>query len=255
MREIKSGRNLLFIFMGIIIILIVIIAAPFVYQGYKENVFNPTNDTDGDKVPDDRDAFPNDPNEWKDSDNDGIGDNADSDDDNDGILDGQDYIPYNNSAIRVEINRIRLNDPPPYKPFATTAIVIAKVTIDDKTYVLPNETGEEIPIDQDMTVNWTLKQDVPDDIGYYSIKLALYYKISVSESIIDVNGDKNERSDEGRTLTINYYLGNQIGHQYPSDRELAFSDGFDDGNKGLFDEKDAQIWYRIVTIDENDNYY
>lgn len=37
----------------------------------------PALDTDGDDVPDDQDAFPNDPNESADSDGDGIGDNAD----------------------------------------------------------------------------------------------------------------------------------------------------------------------------------
>lgn len=44
-------------------------------------------DTDGDGVPDDLDWFPFDPNEWKDSDRDGIGDNADPDNDNDGMPD------------------------------------------------------------------------------------------------------------------------------------------------------------------------
>lgn len=44
-------------------------------------------DTDGDGVTDTQDTFPNDPNEWQDTDKDGIGDNADIDDDNDGISD------------------------------------------------------------------------------------------------------------------------------------------------------------------------
>lgn len=239
--------------MAIIIILIVIIAAPFVYREYKDNIFNPTNDKDGDKIPDDKDAFPNDPNEWKDSDNDGIGDNADSDDDDDGVLDSQDYIPNKDAAIRVEINKIRILDP--RKPFDKTALIVARVTIDDTTYEIPNETGKELPIDQDMTVNWTIKQNVPDDIGNYDITVAIYYKTSSSESIIDINGIKNERNDEGRIITIDYYLGNKIGNQYPSDSTYAFSDGFDDGNKGLFDEKDAQIWYRIITIDNKEDYY
>ena len=50
-------------------------------------------DSDGDGVPDDEDAFPNDPNETTDSDGDGVGNNEDTDDDNDGVLDGDDYAP------------------------------------------------------------------------------------------------------------------------------------------------------------------
>jgi len=44
-------------------------------------------DGDGDGINDSEDLFPNDPAEWQDSDNDGIGDNADPDDDNDGLSD------------------------------------------------------------------------------------------------------------------------------------------------------------------------
>jgi hypothetical protein len=44
-------------------------------------------DSDGDGVPDEEDAFPFDPDEWLDSDNDGIGNNADEDDDDDGMPD------------------------------------------------------------------------------------------------------------------------------------------------------------------------
>jgi len=56
------------------------------------------NDTDGDGVPDNQDEFPNDGSETIDTDNDGIGDEADGDDDNDGIPDhleapGKSLIP------------------------------------------------------------------------------------------------------------------------------------------------------------------
>jgi len=50
-------------------------------------------DTDGDGVGDNADAFPNDPTETTDTDGDGIGNNADPDDDNDGVPDGQDDFP------------------------------------------------------------------------------------------------------------------------------------------------------------------
>jgi hypothetical protein len=44
-------------------------------------------DNDGDGVPDDEDDFPSDPEEWLDTDKDGIGNNVDEDDDDDGISD------------------------------------------------------------------------------------------------------------------------------------------------------------------------
>lgn len=54
---------------------------------YTADDFNQTDDSDGDGVVDELDAFPSDPDEWIDTDNDGIGNNADLDDDNDGMPD------------------------------------------------------------------------------------------------------------------------------------------------------------------------
>lgn len=51
------------------------------------------NDADGDFRADADDAFPNNPAEWLDTDNDGIGNNADLDDDGDGVEDGVDLFP------------------------------------------------------------------------------------------------------------------------------------------------------------------
>ena len=53
-------------------------------------------DTDGDGVKNKFDAFPNDPSETKDSDSDGIGDNADTDDDNDGWTDAEENVEGTN---------------------------------------------------------------------------------------------------------------------------------------------------------------
>ena len=52
-----------------------------------------TTDTDEDGVPDEQDAFPEDPDESVDTDEDGTGDNADTDDDNDGVEDEMDEFP------------------------------------------------------------------------------------------------------------------------------------------------------------------
>jgi hypothetical protein len=54
-------------------------------------------DSDGDGITDDQDAFPDDPDEWLDSDGDLIGNNDDDDDDNDGIADIRDGAPLDAS--------------------------------------------------------------------------------------------------------------------------------------------------------------
>jgi microbial collagenase len=54
-------------------------------------------DTDGDGYPDDEDAFPSDPEEWLDTDGDGVGNNADTDDDGDGVVDVSDDFPLDAS--------------------------------------------------------------------------------------------------------------------------------------------------------------
>ena len=56
-------------------------------------------DQDGDGVTSQygQDAFPDDPNEWEDTDNDGVGNNADLDDDNDGVSDSFDSFPLDAS--------------------------------------------------------------------------------------------------------------------------------------------------------------
>jgi hypothetical protein len=54
-------------------------------------------DSDGDGVPDHLDAFPDDINEWVDTDGDLIGNNSDTDDDNDGIADVRDGFPLDST--------------------------------------------------------------------------------------------------------------------------------------------------------------
>ena len=65
-------------------------------------------DSDGDGVADAEDVFPENPSEWLDSDDDGIGDNADLDDDNDGIPDDWELLygldPFDSSDANQDAN-------------------------------------------------------------------------------------------------------------------------------------------------------
>ena len=65
-----------------------------------DEFFQPGNpDTDGDGVLNEDDAFPDDPNEWSDTDGDGIGDNSDPDIDNDGVPNHLDQDSENTTAL------------------------------------------------------------------------------------------------------------------------------------------------------------
>jgi len=58
-----------------------------VYYPKDVTVYPMNGDKDGDGIPNSIDAFPDNPNEWYDTDHDGIGNNADKDDDGDGMSD------------------------------------------------------------------------------------------------------------------------------------------------------------------------
>ena len=71
-------------------------------------VYPISGDSDGDGIPNKRDVFPGNPNEWLDTDYDGIGNNADSDDDGDGIVDTVEIIhglnPLNASDAQTDFD-------------------------------------------------------------------------------------------------------------------------------------------------------
>ncbi|WP_019027980.1 beta-galactosidase [Colwellia piezophila] len=80
-----------------------------IFHGFEAKItrkLSPSDDTDGDGVANDDDAFPNDSSEWLDTDEDGVGDNTDAcpndatetlDDDNDGYCNGKDAFPNDSS--------------------------------------------------------------------------------------------------------------------------------------------------------------
>jgi len=90
---------------------------------------------------------------------------------------------------------------------------------------------------------------VNDGVGSHTIKIALYYKdLFNKEKPLDINGEDDNR-ETGKNLTIDYYLGNKIGKSYPEGGGYKIEDGSDDDNDSFFfDEKDARIYFRIVTV-------
>jgi len=120
-------------------------------------------DTDGDGTTDGNDPFPLDESEWRDTDNDGVGDNTDNDDDNDGYLDSNDALPLDPTEwLDTDGDGIGNNADPDDD---NDGILDA----DDPNPLVPDETGgaEDDPsvlfgtITEDRTL-----QPLPDDQPY-----------------------------------------------------------------------------------------
>ena len=145
-------------------------------------------DSDGDGYNDDVDAFPNDRNEWLDTDGDGVGNNADLDDDGDGISDEDEkkyeLDPLNpNDATEdadgdgvSNIDEIKAGTNP-------NAIALPEITFNQDQYVLQ---GEKAVVSVQLS------------------KEPLTYPVEAS--ILSINGTLNENSDysfdNGQTITI-----------------------------------------------------
>ncbi|MBI2041459.1 MAG: hypothetical protein HYT20_00380 [Candidatus Nealsonbacteria bacterium] len=67
-------------------------------------------DSDGDRVRDGIDIFPLDAKEWRDSDQDGLGDNQDSDNDNDGLENDEEIFVYGTNPLNSDSDNDRLSD-------------------------------------------------------------------------------------------------------------------------------------------------
>lgn len=149
---------------------------------------NVVTDSDGDGYNDDVDTFPNDKNEWLDTDGDGVGNNADLDDDGDGISDEDEkkyeLDPLNpNDATEdadgdgvSNIDEIKAGTNP-------NAIALPEITFNQDQYVLQ---GEKAVVSVQLS------------------KEPLTYPVEAS--ILSINGTLNENSDysfdNGQTITI-----------------------------------------------------
>jgi len=265
-REVKSGKIFLAIFVAIIVIILAIIVAPIVYKDISSSPNKP--DKDGDDIPDnwekENNLNPNDPTDAnEDPDGDGLTnlkeyqegtDPHNPDTDGDGIKDGWDLIPKHDAGIEVTITKVRVKDFvdgvwPFYKD---TGQIFFRIYVDNELIgELPTTGPQELEIDKDYNVNWSVRCNISDDEPYHNIRIEMYDKDAIGEEMLDINGADPSKDSSGYYLEIkNYYIGDDIGHSMQwNDPRLPSSDGSDDGNSGLKDDKDGRIEYKITTID------
>ncbi len=262
-KEVKSGKALLAIFAIIIIIILAIIIAPMLYRGISNNT--QPEDNDGDNIPDwweeEHNLNPDDPTDRnEDPDTDGLTnyeeyrhdtDPHNSDTDNDGILDGWDLIPRYNAGIRVTIEKVRVLDPVDILDNDFGQILFKIYINNSFVDEIPTTGPQELEIDKDYDVNWSIQYDIPDDEPYHTIRIEMYDKDAIGEELLDINGADSSKNDVGYYIEIKNYYIHDIGQFIKwDDPRLPSPDGSKDGNSGLlWDDKDGEIEYRITTVD------
>lgn len=253
-KKAKSGKILLAIFIFAILVVVAIVVAPIIYKSVPSP--NKTDDSDKDGMPDEWELAnglnPNDPSDrTKDADSDGLNnfeeyqmgtDPQNADTDGDGVPDGLDLIPKADAGIRVTITKTRIKDFVDF-PRKPTGQIFARIYVDDNLVgEVPSEPAE-LEIDKIYDVNWSITTNVSDDRSH-KVRIEIYDKDLIGEEMLDVNGDSPAKDKAGYYLEANYYLGTHIGRE-----QSDSSDGSNDGNSGLQDDKDAMIEYVITTID------
>ncbi|MDD1767205.1 MAG: hypothetical protein LUQ27_01380, partial [Methanomassiliicoccales archaeon] len=197
-----------------------------------------------DGYPDSQDAFPDDPNEWRDSDNDGIGDNSDSspyDLDNDGFGDDTDLRKDYDAGIKIGLNKVRVTDE--VDLWEDTAEVYFYVWVNGALQPRIDNIGElwTLTVGNEYAINKDFRFNVDDNTKLTTIKIALMEDDMLSEDdYIDISG--TSLSDRTLDVTFDISTGNWTG-----DDITGISDGSKDGSQ-LSDDDDGIIWYSLEVV-------
>lgn len=253
-----SAKVLIAIFVVALLVIAAIIIAPILYNDDGGGNGGPDSDNDG--MPDDWEEAngldPEDPTD-RDGDLDGDGlknyeeyqigtDPQNADTDGDGVDDGLDLIPLKDAGIQITVDSLRINDPVDGlldQNINDPAEAFIRVYVDGQQIgELPTGGPEEIEIDTETDVNWTIRVNVSDDRSHI-VRFELFDDDPIGELQIDINGAQ----PDDKHLLVEYHLGTKIGRTYQGS-----SNGSDDGNDTVLrDERDAKITYTITTIDMN----
>jgi len=151
-------------------------------------------DTDGDATLDSQDAFPLDPTEGTDTDDDGTGDNTDLDDDDDGLLDLDDSYPQNHGPV-ILFSQYEETD----EENNSYLVLDASQTYDpngsptDLTYQWLNETGE-----------------IMAETAVFEISLPKSESISYPTTLVVTDATGESRTLELEKFGINEYVKDMI---------------------------------------------
>ncbi|MCK5561571.1 MAG: zinc ribbon domain-containing protein, partial [Thermoplasmata archaeon] len=153
-------------------------------------------DTDGDTYPDDQDAFPNDPNEWEDTDEDGTGDNADDDDDEDGYLDEWENFLGTEPKDAISVPPDHDDDGKPDGD-ANNSMPWMDIDDDDDGYTDAEEKSEGTdPLSDSDYPTDKKKKDDAEDYSLYLIILVIIIVIVILALAFSRRGKGEEEAEE-----------------------------------------------------------
>jgi len=149
-------------------------------------------DTDGDGSSDKVDIFPLNKDEYLDSDNDGIGNNADPDDDNDGLTDIEEDI-NGTDPLKADTDGDGVNDKEDNYPLDSNRWEIARDIFE------PSDT-EDVDVPEVTSGSETLLDIINDEVD--KIKEEDRDELIKQEATLSVSGPDEPKEDEGNILDL-----------------------------------------------------
>jgi len=200
-------------------------------------------DSDDDGVGDNSDEFPYDPDETKDSDNDGTGDNADPDDDNDGYYDYEDFLPYKDAKIHIDLIQFIVRDEVDMWPGdSSKAQVYFEIYVDSNKIRRAPDEGHiwEVDIGELRSINWDYTYNVPDNVLTHEVSIRMYDSDQgLGDDQLDIDGH-----DSTKGCTVSYDI---VTETWSGDDSDGTTDGSNDGTQSS-DDDDAYLEYDITTV-------
>ena len=192
-------------------------------------------DDDGDGYNDTEDLFPKDPNEHADRDLDGIGNNEDLDDDNDGYSDSEDVDPLNDLALRFILEWVELSDKQNNKANAPLVLYLYQ-DLEQLHRFDDNNNPWSVPWQEKFELNSDFELNVPDNKTEHQFTVvAIFYKFRNPEEF-DISSSNNSYR-----ATITYNLSTNLWEQ---GRNGTLDGGIDQLNEN----DDAKLHIRIESF-------
>ena len=195
---------------------------------------NSDNDDDNDGVNDNDDLFPTDSSENSDNDFDGVGDNSDNDDDNDGVNDTDDIDPNNDLAIRFTFDWVELLDKQTSRSTAPFLFYIFQ----DSEIIHRFDDGNRpwtVPWQERFELNTEFELNVPDDIIIHQFTIIAMFQKFRNPEEFDI-GDSNETFN----ASINYNI-------ITGTWEKGSNGTLDGSLDNMSENKDARIFVHLET--------